>query len=175
MTDYADQYKQMHEDPTIFEGNSITTHLKDIEIMIHQFKAKTLLDYGCGKGNQYHVGRVHEKHFDGVMPSLYDIGVEQYNTLPRGKFDGVICTDVMEHVPEDKVDEVLNQIYSKAKKFVFFGICDILAVKNLPNGENAHCTVKPMEWWREKIQQHATVPTNIKTYGTQYQRSSIEG
>jgi hypothetical protein len=174
-TDYAEQYKKMHEDPELFQGISTQVHIKDIEIMVHQYKAKSLLDYGCGKGDQYHVAKLHMKHFDGVMPELYDIGVEKYNKIPSGKFDGVICTDVMEHVPEDKIDEVLKQIYSKAKKFVFFGICDQLAVKLLPNGENAHCTVKPMEWWREKIQQHATVPTNIKTYGKKDARSSIEG
>jgi hypothetical protein len=28
------------------------------------------------------------------------------------------------------------------------------ATAKLPNGDNAHVTVKPLEWWREKIKQH---------------------
>ena len=53
-----------------------------------------------------------------MMPALYDPGVEQFEKMPKGKFDGVYSTDVMEHIPEEELPESLEFIFSKADKFV---------------------------------------------------------
>jgi hypothetical protein len=37
---------------------------------------------------------------------------------------------------------------------VFASIASFPAIKSLPNGENAHCTVRPPEWWAGLL--HAT-------------------
>jgi len=34
---------------------------------------------------------------------------------------------------------------------VYANIASYPAQKTLPNGENAHCTIRPAEWWLEKI------------------------
>jgi hypothetical protein len=39
----------------------------------------------------------------------------------------------------------------KAKLFVFATVAMYPAGKTLPNGENAHCTIKPPDWWRALI------------------------
>ena len=164
----------MHEDPTVFQGISTKLHAETISSLIAKFEAKSLLDYGCGKGHQYKKDNLHIKYFNGVMPALYDIGVPEFDELPTGKFDGVISTDVLEHIPESQLDEVLKEIYNKATKFVYLGICDKLAIKTLPNGENAHCTVHPIEWWMDKIYPFAKVYTVINTYGTADKTITIE-
>ena len=38
---------------------------------------------------------------------------------------------------------------------VYLNISIRLAVKKLPNGENAHCTVKQPDWWMNLISKHA--------------------
>jgi hypothetical protein len=38
-----------------------------------------------------------------------------------------------------------------ARKFVFANIASYPAAKILPNGENAHCTIRPVEWWSQII------------------------
>lgn len=165
VTDYIEQYKLMHDDPNRYPGDSLEGHAKPIQKLIIATNSKSLLDYGCGKGYQYTKHNLHKTYFLNILPALYDPGVSTHNTLPDGKFDGVISTDVMEHIPEDQLDEVLEQIYSKATKFVYLGICTIPAKAILPNGENAHCTVKPIDWWINKIKPHATVDTTIQCYG----------
>lgn len=165
MSEYLDQYKLMHEDPDRYPGDSLQIHANAIYKLISETGSKSLLDYGCGKGYQYTKKNLHVHHFGGIMPALYDPAVETHNVLPEGKFDGVISTDVMEHIPEQELDDALRQIYSKADKFVYLGICTVLAQAILPNGENAHCTVKPVEWWINKIEPHATVDTTIYCYG----------
>ena len=73
----------------------------------------------------------------------------------------------MEHIPESVIPEVFDYIFSHANKFVFLGICTRLAIAVLPNGENAHCTVKPIEWWADKINEHNQnkIYTHLKCYG----------
>ena len=39
----------------------------------------------------------------------------------------------------------------KAGRFVFATIALYPAGKTLPNGENAHCTIRPPEWWKTLI------------------------
>ncbi|HKZ43150.1 MAG TPA: hypothetical protein VJ044_19485, partial [Candidatus Hodarchaeales archaeon] len=59
--------------------------------------------------------------------------------------------DVLEHVPEEEIDEVLKEIFEYAQKFVFLSISTKLADKKFPDGENVHVCVKPPDWWLEKL------------------------
>jgi hypothetical protein len=47
---------------------------------------------------------------------------------------------------------ILTEQFRYARKFVFGNIAAYPATKTLPNGENAHCTVQPPEWWRATIE-----------------------
>ena len=58
-----------------------------------------------------------------------------------------------------------EEIFSRAKRFVFLAICTRPAIAVLPSGENAHCTLEPMSWWVEQIRPYSKVYTHIKTYG----------
>jgi hypothetical protein len=73
--------------------------------------------------------------------------------LPNGKFDGVICTDVLEHIPEPEIDWNLWRLFAYANKFLLLTVCCRAAKKTLPSGENCHITVQPMEWWLAKVQE----------------------
>jgi hypothetical protein len=37
----------------------------------------------------------------------YDPGYPPFSTLPEGRFDGVICTDVLEHCPEELKEKIV--------------------------------------------------------------------
>lgn len=140
--DLAEQYKLMHA-AGHFPGHSIVAHVDEIDNLIRKSGSKTILDYGCGKGEQYSIRKLHK--FWGVEPTLYDIAT--YPEKPEGTFDGVICTDVLEHVPEELVKDTIAELFSYARKFVFMSICTRDAKKTLPDGRNAHLTVRPQQWW----------------------------
>ena len=61
----------------------------------------------------------------------------------------MICTDVLEHCPEADLPWIIAELFGFARRFVFASIACHPAVKRLPNGENAHCTVKPPQFWAE--------------------------
>lgn len=147
--DYAKVYSEMHKNPKHFAGHTIKRYTKLIAKLVEEHAPNRLIDYGSGKGYQYLEMRVHEK-WGGLLPYCYDVGVRQLATKPEGKFDGLICTDVMEHIEEGDVQIVLRDALStlNPEGFAFFGVCCRLSGKKfLPDGRDVHVTVKPPKWW----------------------------
>lgn len=102
---------------------------------------KSILDYGCGKGN---LVRTLTQNYPAINVYGYDPAIEEFDKLPKDKVDFVINTDVLEHIPEYELPETIAKISSLSKN-VFFHLHHGKASFTLPNGENAHCTVWPPE------------------------------
>jgi len=61
-------------------------------------------------------------------------------------------------------------------KFVFCTIAGYPARATLSDGSNAHVTIKPKEWWIEKIRKYANCKTEIIYFpqiGKQYKAERI--
>lgn len=161
--DYGKAYRRAHEaNPTWFRGAMDLDLVDMITELVEQVGAKRLLDYGSGKGRQYMVEKVHER-WGGILPTCYDVGVHFLSFRPVGPFDGVICTDVMEHVDESDIGEVLSDIFGFVRPggFVFFNIFCNLARKQFPDGKNVHLTVQHPDWWRRRLRKAYPRRSNI--------------
>jgi hypothetical protein len=144
-----------------FNGKSLPRQVVEIKELIDHHGAKSLLDYGAGKAYLYWAKQItfpDGQVFNGLMPywgiesiTLYDPGYARFSELPTGRFDAVISTDVLEHCAEEDIPWILAELFSYARRFVFANIACFAAKKSLPNGENAHATVKPPEWWEAAI------------------------
>ena len=145
-----------------FPGKSLAPQAASIKRLIVQTGALAVLDYGSGKGMQYETRAIRDDAGK-VWPSVIDFwGVDEvvcydpcyapYRNLPSGTFDGVICTDVLEHCPEEDIPWIIEEMFSYATRFVFANVACYPARKRLPTGENAHCTIQPVEWWRTLIE-----------------------
>lgn len=142
-----------------FDGRSLRPQVARIKRMIDATGAQTLLDYGSGKGQQYDPKPIEipgEGRWDSVIDcwgvdevTCFDPAYPPYSDFPTGKFDGVISTDVLEHCPEEDIGWIVNEMFAFASKFVFATIACYPAQKRLPNGDNAHCTIRPRLWWDE--------------------------
>src|SRR5262245_3382513 len=60
------------------------------------------------------------------------------------------CSDVMEHIPPDKVDRVLTNILLAAQS-VWFSISTEMDNCGGLIGETLHLTVRPFSWWEEQF------------------------
>lgn len=167
-------YRDMHQkgDPLsetpakeTFDGRSLLPHAQAVSQAVEEFQLKTLLDYGCGKATLYDSAELETpdgkilkglKEIWGVDEiTLYDPGYEPHSQLPSGTFDGVICSDVLEHCPEEDLDWIIEELFAFANRYLICTIACYPAKKQLPNGENAHITLKKPGWWIEKIQDTA--------------------
>lgn len=146
---YREQYTLMHDMGHFsgFQSIFLRDYLKKI---FEYYNVKTVLDYGCGKGYQYFLEGIHH-NWNLEKIRLYDIGVSEFSIKPNRneKYDCVLCLDVLEHIRESDLEYFLCDIISYAKKMVIASISTRPAKKNLPNGENAHLTVKSEDWWNK--------------------------
>jgi hypothetical protein len=135
-------------------GESLTEYKHAIWDYIEENNINSILDYGCGKAS-YHKILFNNKKLPGCPKHKinivgYDPAVEQFAQKPTDHFQMALCIDVMEHVQEDKVDEILQDLFNYADK-VFIVITCYAATQFLEDGRNVHFTVKEPEWWKEKL------------------------
>lgn len=142
-----EQYRQIHEKKTY--GRSSEILIGVVQRHIYEIgPVRRILDYGCGRSRLVDwLAKIHD-----AEALRYDPAIADYAEPPKGKADLVICTDVMEHIPEDNIAKFVADIRSYSDN-VFFNISCRKAVEVLPNGENAHCTVRPARWWGRTLRQ----------------------
>lgn len=154
MQNLLDEYHRLAAGGSNFHGLSILQHKKTIGKLVHQFKATSLMDYGCGRGDAWHSPH-NLHHYLGIKRKnlfLYDPSFPKHDKLPTDRaFDGVLCSDVLEHVPEEAVPATIERLFAYADKFVWASICCRPAKKVFADGTNMHVTVKPMQWWESQF------------------------
>jgi hypothetical protein len=172
-------YRQMHllgdtraSARETFDGRSLAPQAPRIKRLIERSSARRILDYGSGKGVQYDPAPFavkDEGQWDGVLDYwevdevvCFDPAYPPYSRLPEGRFDGVIATDVLEHCPEEDVDWIVAEMFAYATRFVYATIACYPATKRLPNGENAHCTIRAPEWWEARFRQQASAHPELE-------------
>ncbi|MCG8492481.1 MAG: hypothetical protein MI743_12755 [Sneathiellales bacterium] len=149
-----------------FAGRAMTSFIYSIRGVIRATGSETILDYGSGKGLQYSEELVRKRKV--IASSIhdfwkvreitcYDPAINNSFLSDRIKFDGVVSTNVIDHIPEEDLEWVLKRLFSKSRKFVFLNVANFNSPFWLPNGENARIIRKPRTWWTaklEKINQH---------------------
>ena len=153
-----------------YNGKSTLIFAKLIKDIIIKNKINTMLDYGCGKGfyyknpsNQNGLKIKSLKNYWDIDIDLYDPCFEENSILNENKnYDLVICVDVLEHIPSNDIDWVLEKLLNKTKKYLFINVACHPAIALLPNGKNAHVNINPPKWWHEKILHFQDKLKNIK-------------
>jgi hypothetical protein len=183
-----EQYRAMHRDgdarrgtpaEQTFDGKSLPRQASRIKKLIGHSGARTILDYGSGKGRQYLPAGIMEngvvrwnsmQEYWGVESiRCYDPGHAPFSALPEGQFDGVVCTDVLEHCPEEDLPWIVGELFGYARLFVFANVACYPASKTLPNGENAHCTIRPVEFWQALFQNAAAAASEKAAAGASWE------
>jgi hypothetical protein len=172
-----------------FSGRSLLENASAIRELIVRTGSRSVLDYGCGKGEAYEQKDI---EFEGgeTAPNLaaywkldgighYDPGYEPFSELPAERYDGAICTDVLEHITEPDLPWIVDELFGYARKFVFASVACYPAKKQLPDGRNAHITIRPPEWWMGLIHavamRHTDVSYQIRIFTRTGPRRKLAG
>lgn len=136
-------------------------HLDEIrEAFGHPTKGM-LLDFGCGAGKAAKalqgdgldvVGLDHVNALEVEIPFRQTALWSLPNPVPAMMpADFGICCDVMEHIPPEKVDAVLDGIARSVDGPVYFSISTVPDMFGAAIGKTLHLTVQPAAWWREQL------------------------
>lgn len=121
-------------------------HFNFVFCILVYLKARTAIDYGCGKG----VLAEQVSRIPHLECAKYDPAIPEHDLKPEAKFDCLVNTDVLEHIPEGELDATLRDFPEISNQAIV--IPHLRKAKQiLPNGENAHCTLKSPEQWREVL------------------------
>lgn len=118
--------------------------------LIGKVDAKSVLDYGCGRGTLKAALDSAENEALCLDVREYDPGIEGKSELPEPA-DIVVCTDVLEHVEPDRLKAVLAHIFDLTRKVCFAVVATRPAEKRLPDGRNAHLIIDNAGWWVEQF------------------------
>ena len=161
--------KFQQNNPKNWAGNDSKTYHNYIRVLMDRYSARTVLDYGCGKGEQYSTMNCYSFPF--VTPVVrtepmtfqtrinaesvykYDPCVPEFDQEPVGqKFDAVICTQVLGSIPDADIPWIKHKFMNYATKFVFIGLHSNpgKTKKRIydPAYLNPHRTV---EWYQEQF------------------------
>ena len=143
-TDLIDYYRETHSRRVY--GTSSVKYVRYLRPWIRLRKPRSILDYGCGQSLFLDVLDLDE----GVRLLRYDPAIPKYAKLPPAPADLLINIDVLEHIPEEDIDNVLREMKAACHDAILV-IDTVPANHTLPDGRNAHLTIKPHDWWQKRI------------------------
>jgi hypothetical protein len=145
------------------DGTIVTNTYNDFELKkfreichkeISKDEIKTVLDYGGGGSDwdapdfEPTTGETAKQFFN-----LNDVCTFEpaRNLMEKKKSDCVVCMDVLEHIFVSDVPRVVDELFSLSRKLLVINVACYKAAALLPNGENAHVTVRSPTWWKGMV------------------------
>lgn len=160
--------KEIHKGKQ-FTGKFLRPHAPFIKEIIDRLGCKTVLDYGCGKGQQYEwvipsTGQTIEQ-FWGVEVTKYDPAWPPFAKEPEGKFDLVICTQMLGAIPVADREWVIDRLYGLAAKAIY--VSERLGEARKSIGDNG---LRASDWtaedWANALSRQSAVETTLATRET---------
>lgn len=116
--------------------------------LVREYGSKDVLDYGCGKG---------------TLCKAMDHRIREYDPAIPGKdktptpADIVVCTDVLEHIEPELLDNVLRDLRRLTNRAALFVVATRAAKKSLPDGRNAHLIQESDFYWKNRISEYFNI------------------
>lgn len=152
--EYTDQYKKIYDDSPLY-GRSGRYYIRLIETIIAEKNISSVFDFGCGRNAN--IILYLSKKFPHLKLLGYDPAIKENTELTTDviptdtKFDLIISTDCLEHIPQNELPQCFEVFKKIDPKHMLHVICTREAEQILPDGTNAHKTIKPRIWWRKKF------------------------
>lgn len=135
--EYQKLQQDYHEERADY-GISSGRHVDFVLSLANKMQTRSILDYGCGKAHLQKGIPFPIQNYDPCMP--------EYSKRPEPA-EIVVCTDVLEHIEMECLNEVMQDLWSLTKQVLLLNVACRPAKKFLPDGRNAHLIQQPPNWW----------------------------
>lgn len=174
--EYIEKNKSL-ADLNVFSGKALLTWQKHVcwSTLITHYAPTKWIDYGCGpaysympvKGRQmYELAKQTQSHF-----ILYDPCHERFANFPNVEsVPGIMCVDVIEHIPETDVYATLDYLFSVCSQWMYLFISTKRSARPFEDmSDNTHCTLKTRNEWIDIVNRYARAHPHIAVIlGTDY-------
>lgn len=144
---YLEEQRRLHAAPRGYGGKG-SRWAEFVARLATTTDPSSILDYGAGQGS------LETALWEaGWFIQSYDPAVEAFHHRP-GPADLVICTDVLEHVEPDLVDDVIADLAGLTLQTLFVVISLVPTSKTLSDGRQAHISLHPKKWWKARLAVH---------------------
>jgi SAM-dependent methyltransferase len=161
--------KKFQKENSSWAGTDCKNYHNYIRALMDKYDAKTVLDYGCGKGNQYvdvlpyilpdkkqlTEPMTFKTRINAESVYQFDPCVEEFEIEPVGQtFDAVICTQVLGSIPDVDMPWLKDKLMNYATKFVFIGLRNPgrpPKSKKRMYDPNHVTYIRTVEWYQEQF------------------------
>jgi SAM-dependent methyltransferase len=183
--EYIEKNKKLAE-AGAFSGMALQEWHKDTcwSSMVEYYGPTHWLDYGCGPGYAYEWIEDDPKSRRAVAVALdtdskftlYDPCHEKHNVFPtQTAFPGVLCVDVIEHIPETDTKATLDYLFSVCTEWMFLFISTKRLARSFDDDSgNTHCTLKTRDEWVKIINRYAESCNFPVILATDYHNNTFE-
>jgi len=177
---------QQHIYNSIYENNlyyncNVDYKYNIIVQFLEKLEGKKILDAGCGQG--WNLRRILEEGYDAYGIELSNVCCNKYLIgLPHEcnniidfakkniKFDGLICCDVLEHIPHEEVDECIKSLSSMSDR----GLIGIANHSDIQLGYELHIIQEgEISWKTRLLKYYSKVELVFKTHNFYFFECSL--
>lgn len=143
-TNLLDHYRKTHARRVY--GTSSVKQIRFLRPWIKLRRPGSILDFGAGQSKFLDALNLP----DSIELLRFDPAIPEYATRPDHKVDLLVSIDVLEHIEEPDIPQTLRDMRHLCRDALI--VIDTKPAKHLlPDGRNAHVTLRPFEWWQEKL------------------------
>lgn len=145
------EYREASPSVEIWKNKNVKKYIQGL---------KTFLDAGCGDcvihkelTRDFQVTGVDLVNVSRFINEFIQGALWNRDIFQNRQWDIVWCCDVLEHIPEEKINSVIKNLRQSCKKVAVFSIyTDVDQMGEKLIGSPLHLTVKPYRFWLQKIQ-----------------------
>lgn len=166
------KYSKVWDHPEYRKSNPSLDELPRALAAMKPMQLTSFAEFGCGAGRAVVdlIQRGHPAIGIDIAPNAVEAPIPFLQAslweLPALKVDYGLCVDVMEHIPTDKVVDVLRNIARVVRVATYFHIAqypDMYGPKLL--GQPLHLTVERTPWWLCAFREAGLHPTVVAEDG----------
>ncbi len=133
------------------QNGAVHTLQKCVETLIAETGSHTGLNYSFGLGStQISPNGASVRQYNPVFveSAAHDSGLAENQAESA---DGVVCTDILDFVPDEDVPWMLEELFRRAHHFVAIAVHAYPCEQQLPNGDKLRGRPRKSSWWQAQL------------------------